>query len=113
MKAVHVFVSGYVQGVGYRQSCRQMARALDLVGWVRNLSDGRVEIFAQGPDEEVNEILDWIWAGPATAQVVGVESDVVAPDATLTDFFIQSNPMRFRGDDPPQTRRGPSAGWDR
>jgi acylphosphatase len=113
MKAVHVFVSGYVQGVGYRQSCRQMARALDLVGWVRNLSDGRVEIFAQGPDEGVNEILDWIWAGPATAQVVGVESDVVAPDATLTDFFIQSNPMRFRGDDPPQTRRGPSAGWDR
>ena len=109
MKAVHVLVSGNVQGVGYRQSCRQMARALDLVGWVRNMSDGRVEIFAQGPDEGVNEILDWVWAGPATARVVGVESDVVAPDATLTDFFIQSNPMRSRGDDPPQTPRGPSA----
>lgn len=96
MKAVHVHVSGDVQGVGYRQACRQMARGLDLVGWVRNLSDGRVEIFAQGHDEGVDEILDWIWAGPAGARVVGVESDVVAPDATLTDFFIQPNPARRR-----------------
>jgi acylphosphatase len=97
MKAVHVFVSGSVQGVGYRQGCRQMARSLDLVGWVRNLSDGRVEIFAQGPDEGVNQILEWVWAGPAGARVAGVESDVLAPDATLTDFFIQSNPASWRG----------------
>ncbi len=47
-KAVHAFVSGQVQQVGYRQGCRQMARSLGLVGWVKNVADGRVEIFAQG-----------------------------------------------------------------
>lgn len=94
MKAVHVLVSGNVQGVGYRQACRQVARSLDLVGWVRNLSDGRVEVFAQGPEEGVNKLLDWVWTGPAVARVLGVESDVVAPDATITDFFIQPNRAR-------------------
>lgn len=90
-KAVHALVRGAVQGVGYRQGCRQMARSLDLVGWVRNLADGRVEIFAQGPADGVDRLLDWAWTGPSPARVVGVESDVVAPDHTLTDFFIQPN----------------------
>ncbi len=96
-KAMHVLVRGRVQGVGYRQGCRHTARRLDLVGWVRNLQDGRVEIFAQGPDDGVDELLDWIWAGPSAARVMGVESDVVAPDQTLTDFFIQPNPASFSG----------------
>lgn len=95
-KAVHVFVSGDVQGVGYRQGCRHTARSLDLVGWVRNLGDGRVELFAQGSDQGVDQLLDWVWAGPSGARVTGVESDVVAPDITLTDFFIQPGPAHGR-----------------
>lgn len=94
MKAVHVLISGRVQGVGYRQGCRHTARSLDLVGWVRNLSDGRVELLAQGRDEDVDRFLDWVWAGPSGARVVGVESDVVAMDSTLADFFIQPGPAR-------------------
>jgi acylphosphatase len=94
-KAVHVLVSGQVQGVGYRQGCRSTARKLALVGWVRNLADGRVEAFAQGGDDAVDSLLEWMWAGPSGAHVIGVESDVVAPDVTLTDFFIQPN---VRGD---------------
>lgn len=90
-KAVHVLVEGRVQGVGYRQGCRQTARSLDLVGWVRNLPDGRVELFAQGSDDRVDRFLDWVWAGPPSARVLGVQSDVVATDNTLTDFFIQPN----------------------
>lgn len=90
-KAVHVYVSGQVQGVGYRQGCRSTARKLALVGWVRNLADGRVEAFAQGSDDAVDGLLEWMWAGPSAARVIGVESDVVAPDVTLTDFFIQPN----------------------
>lgn len=106
MKAVHVLVSGAVQGVGYRQACRQRARALDLVGWVRNLPDGRVEVFAQGDDDNVNRLLDWMWIGPPASRVVGVESDVVAPDPNLTDFFIQpavrrQEPLGKAGDSPP------------
>lgn len=88
-KAVHALVSGLVQGVGYRQACRHIARSLDLVGWVRNRSDGRVELFAQGSDQSIDRLLDWVWAGPTSARVIGVETDVVAADHTLTDFFIQ------------------------
>lgn len=90
-KAVHVLVSGRVQGVGYRQVCRSTARQLGLVGWVRNLPDGRVEAFAQGGSDQVDRLLEWLWIGPSSARVVGVESDVVAEDLTLTDFFIQPN----------------------
>lgn len=93
-KAVHAFVSGHVQGVAYRQACRATARSLDLVGWVRNLDDGRVEVFVQGPGGGIDKLLDWLWVGPSGAIVSGVESDVVAPDVTLTDFFIQPGPAR-------------------
>jgi acylphosphatase len=93
-KAVRALVSGRVQAVGYRQGCRHVARSLGLVGWVRNLADGRVEIFAQGTAEGVDGLLEWAWVGPSAAVVTGVESDMVAPDGTLTDFFIQPNPAR-------------------
>lgn len=92
MKAVHLRVTGLVQGVGYRQTCRMVARSLDLVGWVRNLSDGSVEVFAQGSDRSLDGLLEWAWHGPSPSLVSGVESDVVAIDQTLTDFFIQPNP---------------------
>lgn len=95
-KAVHALVSGAVQGVGYRQTCRQVARSLGLVGWVRNLADGRVEVFAQGGDEEVDRLVGWLWTGPGPARVAGVESDTVAPDVTLRDFFIQPDPAKDR-----------------
>jgi len=91
-KAIHAVVSGAVQGVGFRQGCRHRARSLDLVGWARNLDDGRVEVFAQGRDPSLAALLDWLWIGPSSARVAGVESDVVATDPTLTDFFIQPNP---------------------
>lgn len=81
-----------MQAVGYRQTCRSVARSLDLVGWVRNLDDGSVEIFAQGGDEQVDLLVDWAWAGPSLAAVTGVETETVAVDRTLTDFFIQPNP---------------------
>lgn len=95
-KAVHVYVSGRVQQVGFRQTCRSIARSLDLVGWVRNLADGRVEIFAQGEPEDVDQLIDWAWSGPTAARVSGVESDNVAVDGTLADFYIQPNPMKDR-----------------
>lgn len=91
MKAVHAFVTGRVQGVGFRQSCRQAARRLDLVGWVRNLADGRVEMFCQGRSERVDELIDWVWSGPSAARVMSVESEVVPADPKLSDFVIQPN----------------------
>jgi acylphosphatase len=93
-KAVLAHVSGQVQQVGYRQACRQVARSLGIVGWARNLSDGRVELFAQGEPDAIDRLVEWLWSGPALAIVTGVESDVVALDRSLRDFFIQPNPMR-------------------
>lgn len=95
-KAVHIGVTGQVQGVGYRQACRRMARSLNLVGWVRNLTDGSVEVFAQGDEADVDVLVAWAWEGPSLARVTGVESDVTAVDGTLTDFFIQPNRARRR-----------------
>jgi acylphosphatase len=89
MKAVHALVIGRVQGVTYRQATRSTARGLGLVGWVRNLPDGRVEVWGQGEDESVTRLVDWLWAGPPGAKVTGVESDVVAIDQSLNDFFIR------------------------
>lgn len=91
-KSVRAIVAGRVQQVGYRQGCRQTARSLDLVGWVRNLADGTVEVLAQGTDEGVNTLVKWLWSGPAMALVTGVESENVAADPTLKDFFIYPNP---------------------
>ena len=90
-KAIHVLVSGRVHEVGYRQSCRHTARSLGLVGWVRNLSDGRVEFFAQGDPDSVDRLVTWAWAGPSASLVTGIESDIASLDRTLTDFFIQPN----------------------
>ena len=92
MKAVRLVVTGRVQGVTYRQTCRQTARRLDLVGWVRNLADGSVEVLAQGAPSAVDELIKWAWIGPSAASVSGVETDTVAVDPTITDFFIQPNP---------------------
>ena len=94
IKAVRAHVSGQVQQVGYRQSCRQMARSMGLVGWVRNVADGRVEVFAQGPADDVDRLVSWLWSGPSMSVVTGVESDAVAADMTLRDFFIYPNPMK-------------------
>jgi acylphosphatase len=89
MKAVRAIVRGQVQGVGYRQATRVTARSLGLHGWVRNSREGTVELFAQGPAEAVDRLVDWLWLGPAGSQVVGVESDVVPVDAQLHDFFVR------------------------
>ena len=89
MKAVRAVVKGRVQGVGYRQATRVTARALLLNGWVRNTREGTVEVFAQGEDDAVNELVDWLWIGPGGGLVVAVESDVVPFDDQLHDFFIR------------------------
>lgn len=89
MKAVHAVVRGRVQAVGFRQSARSLARSLGLNGWVRNTDQGTVEVWAQGPSEAVDRLIDWLWLGPSGSAVLGVESDVVAPDALLQDFLIR------------------------
>jgi acylphosphatase len=74
-----VLVSGRVQGVWYRESCRETATARGVTGWVRNLADGRVEAVLEGPPEAVEAVVEWCRGGPARARVDGVEVEAVEP----------------------------------
>lgn len=69
----HVWISGWVQGVWFRDSCRREAASRGVAGWVRNSPDGRVEAVFQGPEPVVTEMVDWCRHGPPRAQVTGVE----------------------------------------
>ena len=64
-----IVVEGRVQGVGYRASCAQRARAAGLGGLVHNLPDGRVEAVFEGPPESVDELVAWCERGPVSARV--------------------------------------------
>src|SRR6476469_1176860 len=66
---VHVFVSGVVQGVGYRYSTRNQAKYFGLGGWVRNLPDGRVEAVFEGSKKAVEGMISWCRRGPKIATV--------------------------------------------
>jgi len=74
---VKCWVSGKVQGVWYRQSTVEMARSLDMTGWVRNLSDGRVELVACGDAAKVKRLKEWLWRGPTHAEVTGLICELI------------------------------------
>ena len=54
----HIYVSGRVQGVGFRFRTQQLARGIGLTGWVKNLYDGRGEMELQGREEEIDRLLN-------------------------------------------------------
>jgi acylphosphatase len=68
-----VVVRGFVQGVWFRQSCRQHAVDLGLAGWVRNRADGSVEAVFEGPEEDVAKAIAWCRVGPPAAEVAEIE----------------------------------------
>ena len=70
---VHVFVSGKVQGVFFRQAMKVIAKKNNVCGWVRNLPDKRVEAILEGENNSVNSIIEWARVGPANSRVDGVE----------------------------------------
>jgi 3-oxoadipate enol-lactonase len=78
----HLFVSGRVQGVGFRDSMQRRAQELGVKGWVRNRQDGRVEAVVSGARDKVDELLDWAKSGPPMATV----TDVKARARTITDL---------------------------
>ena len=72
MRRVRAIVTGRVQGVAFRASTIGFARGLGLTGWVRNLTDGSVELEAQGDAAVVQQLLAWCEHGPPAARVTGV-----------------------------------------
>jgi acylphosphatase len=85
----HVWVSGRVQGVWFRQTCAERAGRLHVAGWVRNCPDGRVEAVFEGDSTAVADMAAWCQHGPEGALV----TDVVVteePPRGLTDFRVGS-----------------------
>jgi len=79
-----IFISGRVQGVFFRDSTRQKAMASGLMGGVRNLSDGRVEVQVSGEEEAVQLLIKWLETGPKYAKVSTIEV-VDIPTGSLSD----------------------------
>jgi len=69
----HIFVSGRVQGVRFREGTYQKAQKLGVFGWVKNLPDGRVEIVFEGEEDNVRKLVKWARMGPIFAKVNNIE----------------------------------------
>ena len=74
-----MLVTGQVQGVGFRHFTCAAARELGLTGWVRNLSDGRVEVLAEGPLSALEALRERLLEGPPWARVHAVETGAAEP----------------------------------
>jgi len=85
---VHIFISGVVQGVFFRESTREVAERLSISGWVRNLSDGRVEAVFEGEKGRVEKLLRWVEKGPSQAQVDKVDTKYEKYRGDLQDFQV-------------------------
>ena len=73
IKRIHAYVSGRVQAVGFRWTTLDVARQLHVVGWVKNLRDGRVEVVAEAEEDVLKEFIEYLRRGPRYAKVKGVE----------------------------------------
>jgi acylphosphatase len=90
MKArAHVHVSGRVQGVFFRAETADLARSLDLVGWVKNLSDGRVEVLLEGEKQDVEKAVAFCERGPPNAQVQKLEVKWEDWKGEFSDFRVR------------------------
>ena len=87
--AAEIFVSGRVQGVNYRVFTEQEANLLGLVGYVRNLPDGRVQVEAEGNRKTVEELINRLRRGPAHAHVTNIEVSFKPAYGKFTVFAIR------------------------
>ena len=88
-RRVHILVSGRVQGVGYRASAYEKAASLGLSGWVRNTTDGDVEILAEGSAAEITAFIEWCGRGPRWARVDRLNVTEEPPADNLSRFDVR------------------------
>lgn len=88
-KRLRIIVSGKVQCVWFRQSTVEKAKTLGLKGWAKNLSNGDVEIVAEGSEDDLNRLIEWCKKGPPLAKVERVDVKEEPASGDLTDFYIK------------------------
>jgi len=86
---VHVFVSGFVQGVFFRFETMKRARQRRVTGWVRNLPDGRVEAIFEGEKTDVEEVVSFCRRGPPGAVVKDLRTYLEKPTGEFKDFTVR------------------------
>lgn len=86
ISAARVRVQGRVQGVGFRYFVYKYARRNGLTGWVKNLNDGSVQAYFEGPQTEINKVIELCKTGPAGANVKDLSLDWSTPEGTWKDF---------------------------
>jgi acylphosphatase len=82
MSTFHLIVKGKVQGVFYRASAKEVADELGITGWVKNTTEGDVEILATGTKEQLDNFIAWCRVGPRRANV----AEVIATEQNETFF---------------------------
>ncbi len=87
-KRLEITVSGRVQGVFFRASAKRVADAHGLVGYAKNLPDGRVEIVAEGEESGLRALLDWCYRGSLLANVDGLAFDWQEPKSEFAAFQV-------------------------
>lgn len=93
-KRIHLWISGRVQGVGYRAATADKASVTGVSGWVRNLPDGRVEAVFEGSSSQIESMLRWCYQGSPSAIVQRIEQQEEDPEA-LASFQIRPTPKGF------------------
>ena len=88
-KRVHLRIHGSVQGVFFRAKAQQKAFELELSGWIRNNSDGSVEVLAEGEGERLKSMVEWCRVGPPQAVVKHVIEDWGAATGEFEEFTIE------------------------
>ncbi|MFH1509931.1 MAG: acylphosphatase [Candidatus Nealsonbacteria bacterium] len=85
----HLYVSGRVQGVCYRETCRKKAEKLGVSGWIKNIKDGRVEGLFEGDKSKVEKIVNWARKGSIWASIDSL--DVIWEDykQEFSDFRVR------------------------
>ena len=90
MKIARKFIiSGFVQGVGFRYFAQRAAARHQVVGYVKNLPDGRVEAYAEGTEKAVTGFMHDLTAGPTYSEVADIEEIVLEPTNLYSAFRIE------------------------
>ncbi len=84
--SLHLSITGRVQGVGYRESLRMIAQALNVTGWTRNKEDGSVEAIVQGEEQDVERVVAWCHNGPPGANVKYVNATLAENQQAFIAF---------------------------
>ena len=89
VSAFRALVSGRVQGIGFRYSACREAQRLGLVGWVRNMDSGDVELWAEGENDSLTSFREWLEEGPPGAWIRAVDAEKHKPTGRYATFSIE------------------------